>query len=74
VTVTLTTDPDRYQVRVYDEATKTCVGKLCGGYTKTSQGHSNRIFSVNLPHLLTLTNPSSNRILSVKLSPTKPQP
>lgn len=74
MTVTLTTDPDRYQVRVYDEATKTCVGKLCGGYTKTSQGHSNRIFSVNLPHLLTLTNPSSNRILSVKLSPTKPQP
>ena len=34
-----------YTVRVYDEATKTCVSKLCGGWAKT-QGHSNRIFSV----------------------------
>ena len=52
---------------MYDEATKTCVGKLCGGYTKTSQGHSNRIFSVNLPHLLNPTTPSSNRIFSANL-------
>ena len=40
-----------YTVRVYDEATKTCVAELCGGYTKTSQGHSNRIFSVKFSAL-----------------------
>ena len=45
-----------YTVRVYDEATKTCVSRLCGGYNKTSPGHSNRIFSVKFcahdPHTL----------------------
>ena len=57
--MTLTPEPKSHQVRVYDEATKTCVGKLCGGYSKTSQGHSNRIFSVDPPHLLTL-NPNES--------------
>jgi len=35
-----------YTVRVYDEATKSCVSQLCGGYGKPSAGHSNRVFAL----------------------------
>jgi len=35
-----------YTVRVYDEATKSCVSSLCGGYGKDHVGHSNRIFAL----------------------------
>ena len=72
--MTLTPERKPHQVRVYDEANKTCVGKLCGGYSKTSQGHSNRIFSVNPTHLLTLTNPSHTGTFSARFAPSNPQP
>ena len=40
-----TAGKDKY-IRVYDEATKSCVVELCGGWGKEAPGHSNRIFSV----------------------------
>jgi len=33
-------------VRVYDEATKTLVTEMGGGYTESTSGHSNRVFSL----------------------------
>ena len=45
-----------YTVRVYDEATKTKVAALHGGFGKQSTGHSNRVFSLKFsaadPNLL----------------------
>lgn len=42
------------KVRIYEEATKTCLvtmeGGLAGDYTKATPGHSNRIFSVKFTH------------------------
>uniref|UniRef100_A0A7S0YQK3 Anaphase-promoting complex subunit 4 WD40 domain-containing protein n=1 Tax=Hemiselmis tepida TaxID=464990 RepID=A0A7S0YQK3_9CRYP len=35
-----------YQVRIYDEATKTLQSTLSGGYGRTKAGHSNRVFSL----------------------------
>jgi WD40 repeat protein len=35
-----------YAVRIYDEATKTMVSKMEGGYHAITKGHSNRIFSL----------------------------
>lgn len=35
-----------YTVRLYDEATKTCVAAFCSSFDKTIQGHSNRVFAV----------------------------
>ena len=35
-----------YAVRVYDEATKTLVSKMEGGYHAIQKGHSNRVFSL----------------------------
>eukprot|EP00697_Spironema_sp_BW2_P016156 gnl/Spiro4/7282_TR3808_c0_g1_i1.p1 gnl/Spiro4/7282_TR3808_c0_g1~~gnl/Spiro4/7282_TR3808_c0_g1_i1.p1 ORF type:complete len:415 (+),score=48.95 gnl/Spiro4/7282_TR3808_c0_g1_i1:84-1328(+) len=35
-----------YAVRVYDEATKTCVVKMAGGPNHYPPGHSNRVFAV----------------------------
>merc|ERR1712196_247517 len=45
-----------YKVRLYDEATKTQISTLCGGYGKAMPGHSNRVFSLKFsekdPNLL----------------------
>jgi len=35
-----------YQVRIYDEATKTLQSTLSGGYGRSKAGHSNRVFSL----------------------------
>jgi len=35
-----------YTVRLYDEATKTCVASLASSFDKTTTGHSNRVFAV----------------------------
>ena len=35
-----------YAVRIYDEATKTLVSKMEGGYHAIQKGHSNRVFSL----------------------------
>jgi len=40
-----------YTVRLYDEATKTCVTSLCSSFDKSTSGHSNRIFSVKFSEL-----------------------
>ena len=36
------------KVRVYDEATKTLVSEMGGGYTESTSGHSNRVFSLKV--------------------------
>eukprot|EP00741_Cyanophora_paradoxa_P017922 tig00021036_g17306.t1 len=38
-----------FKVRLYDEATKTLVQELAGGYGKARPGHSNRVFSLKPP-------------------------
>lgn len=35
-----------YAIRIYDEATKTLVSKMEGGYHAITKGHSNRVFSL----------------------------